>query len=103
MQGHWYDINYIRVNFEPLIILQYNDISILTLDSPVQFSHQIRPICLPATTDNFAGHTGTVIGWGSLRESKSSKLKLQLLHAFDFRWSTTFSFTGSQYSNLEQF
>lgn len=47
----------------------YNDIAILTLDSPVQFNKQIRPICLPSGSSSYAGNTATVIGWGSLRES----------------------------------
>jgi hypothetical protein len=35
----------------------------------VQFTQQIRPICLPTVGNDFSGQTGTVIGWGSLRES----------------------------------
>lgn len=46
----------------------YNDIAILTLDSPVQFSSQIRPICLPAGGEQYTGRPATVIGWGSLHE-----------------------------------
>ncbi|CAH1989251.1 unnamed protein product [Acanthoscelides obtectus] len=55
----------------------YNDIAILTLDSPVEFSHQIRPICLPSGNNDHAGKTGTVIGWGSLRESGPQPAVLQ--------------------------
>lgn len=49
----------------------YNDVAVLTLDSPVQYTRTIRPICLPpaGTTTDYAGLTATVIGWGSLRES----------------------------------
>ncbi|XP_044256879.1 proclotting enzyme-like [Tribolium madens] len=61
--------------FDPRTL--YNDIAILTLDSPVQFSQQIRPICLPTVGNDFAGHTGTVIGWGSLRESGPQPSVLQ--------------------------
>ncbi|XKL64493.1 hypothetical protein PGB90_004579 [Kerria lacca] len=46
----------------------YNDIAILTLDSPVTFSKNVRPICLPAGKTAYSGRMGTVIGWGSLRE-----------------------------------
>ncbi|XP_065166497.1 proclotting enzyme-like [Atheta coriaria] len=46
----------------------YNDIALLTLDSPVQFSKQIRPVCLPAPGSSYESQTATVIGWGSLRE-----------------------------------
>lgn len=48
----------------------YNDIAILTLDSPVQFTKTVRPICLPRNERQYSGMYATVIGWGSLRESK---------------------------------
>lgn len=51
---------------------QYNDIAVLTLDSPVPFSDKIAPICLPDASRRFTGTSATVIGWGSLRESKWS-------------------------------
>ncbi|XP_022914993.1 proclotting enzyme-like [Onthophagus taurus] len=50
----------------------YNDVAVLTMDSPVTFSKQIRPICLPTASDGTTGRAGqraTVIGWGSLRET----------------------------------
>uniref|UniRef100_A0A146KWK6 Phenoloxidase-activating factor 2 n=2 Tax=Lygus hesperus TaxID=30085 RepID=A0A146KWK6_LYGHE len=47
----------------------YNDIAILTLESPVTFSKQIRAICLPTSGATYAGKIATVIGWGSLSES----------------------------------
>lgn len=49
----------------------YNDIALLTLSEPVPFTAQIRPICLPSGSQLYSGKTATVIGWGSLRESKS--------------------------------
>lgn len=58
------------INIPFFIILQYNDIAILTLDQPVTFSKAIRPVCLPAGSRAYAGQMATVIGWGSLRESK---------------------------------
>lgn len=48
----------------------YNDVALLTLESPVQYTANIRPICLPRTGQQYGGSFGTVIGWGSLRESK---------------------------------
>lgn len=48
----------------------YNDIALLTLDSPVQYSQSIRPICLPTGSKSYGGQWGIVAGWGSLRESK---------------------------------
>ncbi|GLH08206.1 Serine proteinase stubble [Gryllus bimaculatus] len=47
----------------------YNDVAVLTLDSPVTFTQQVRPVCLPSGNALYAGQTATVIGWGSLRES----------------------------------
>ncbi|BES90963.1 serine protease [Nesidiocoris tenuis] len=47
----------------------YNDIAILTLESPVTFSNQIRAICLPSGGSTYAGKIATVIGWGSLSEN----------------------------------
>lgn len=48
---------------------KYNDIAILTLDSPVTFSKTIRPVCLPSGESSFSQLTGVVVGWGSLREN----------------------------------
>lgn len=53
----------------------YNDVAVLTMDSSVPFSHSVRPICLPSSSSKqYSGNTGTVIGWGSLRESEFSLL-----------------------------
>lgn len=52
-------------------IFQHNDIAILTLDQPVTFTKEIRPICLPSiSAKSYSGHIATVAGWGSLRESE---------------------------------
>lgn len=48
----------------------YNDVAVLTMDSPVSFTHSVRPICLPSSSKQYSGNQGTVIGWGSLRESE---------------------------------
>ncbi|XP_066158584.1 proclotting enzyme-like isoform X1 [Euwallacea fornicatus] len=62
--------------FDPRTL--YNDIAILTLDSPIDFNSMIRPVCLPSGgTRDWAGSTGTVIGWGSLRESGPQPAILQ--------------------------
>ncbi|XP_076284530.1 proclotting enzyme isoform X2 [Lasioglossum baleicum] len=55
----------------------YNDVALLTLSEPVQFSEQIRPICLPSGSQLYSGKTATVIGWGSLRESGPQPAVLQ--------------------------
>lgn len=48
----------------------YNDVALLTMDSPVQYTKAVKPICLPHSSDQFGGRNGVVIGWGSLRESE---------------------------------
>ncbi|KAG7203100.1 hypothetical protein KM043_010222 [Ampulex compressa] len=55
----------------------YNDVAILTLNEPVEFTEQIRPICLPGGSQLYSGKTATVIGWGSLRESGPQPAILQ--------------------------
>ncbi|KAF2885626.1 hypothetical protein ILUMI_20568 [Ignelater luminosus] len=56
----------------------YNDVAILTLESPIQFTQQVRPICLPpGNGESYAGKAATVIGWGSLRESGPQPAVLQ--------------------------
>ncbi|XP_065357948.1 serine proteinase stubble [Calliphora vicina] len=51
----------------------HNDVAILTLNEPVQYTKEIQPICLPTSTAqqtrSYSGHIGTVAGWGSLREN----------------------------------
>ncbi|XP_033356794.1 proclotting enzyme-like [Bombus vosnesenskii] len=55
----------------------YNDIALLTLNEPVPFTKEIRPICLPSGPQLYIGCTATVIGWGSLRESGPQPAILQ--------------------------
>ncbi|XP_049878012.1 proclotting enzyme [Pectinophora gossypiella] len=55
----------------------YNDVAVLTLDQPVTFTKNIRPICLPSGGRAYAGLIATVIGWGSLRESGPQPSVLQ--------------------------
>lgn len=76
--------------------VQYNDLAVLTLDSPVTFTHNIRPICLPEATRRFTSTQATVIGWGSLRESKEKKAvhprrrsRFLIQPHFLLRWSPT--------------
>ncbi|KAJ8670479.1 hypothetical protein QAD02_001738 [Eretmocerus hayati] len=55
----------------------YNDVAILTLNEPVEFSEYIRPVCLPSGSSLYSGKTATVIGWGSLRENGPAPAQLQ--------------------------
>lgn len=55
----------------------YNDVAILTLNEPVEFSETVRPVCLPSGANLYVGKKATVIGWGSLREGGVAPGKLQ--------------------------
>jgi len=57
----------------------YNDIALLTLDSPVTFSSTMSPVCLPnvATSDKYAQQEAAVIGWGAIKEGGSQPSVLQ--------------------------
>ena len=58
--------------------LQYNDVAILTLESAVQFSPKVSPICLPSASDSnsYVNRDTVVMGWGTLREGGSQASKL---------------------------
>ncbi|XP_034828807.2 trypsin-7-like [Maniola hyperantus] len=47
-----------------------NDISLLRLNNPMEYSHAIRPVCLPKTDYyDYAGTLATVSGWGAMAET----------------------------------
>merc|ERR1712126_69134 len=55
-----------------------NDYSILTLSSPVTFSTNVAPVCLPAATSNlYVGSVATVTGWGTTSSGGSQPDVLQ--------------------------
>lgn len=43
------------------------------MDSPVEFSDTISPVCLPSfgTTDLYVNKAAVVVGWGALQEGVS--------------------------------
>ena len=47
----------------------YNDIAIMTLETPARMSKSVKPICLPNRRySTFANQRVTVTGWGALNE-----------------------------------
>merc|ERR1719277_1966403 len=48
----------------------HKDVAIITLDQEVPEMDNVRAVCLPASgsSELYAGQTGTVVGWGSIRE-----------------------------------
>lgn len=56
---------------------QYNDIAIVTLDSPIEFNSIASPVCLPDNQqDVHVDRDAVVIGWGSLREGSRFLIKI---------------------------
>lgn len=57
----------------------YNDIAILTLDSPVTYTPAISPFCLPppGLADRYVGSEAAIIGWGDVQEGGPGKPVLQ--------------------------
>jgi hypothetical protein len=50
-----------------IFAVQFNDIAILTMASPVEFTETISPVCLPPqeTNDQYVGKLAIVKGWGA--------------------------------------
>lgn len=46
----------------------YNDIGLVRLARPVQFTDYIQPVCLPprSTSKGMVGTMATVVGWGAM-------------------------------------
>lgn len=63
----------------------YNDVALLTLNEPIEFSETVRPVCLPSGSNLYVGKKAIVIGWGSLREGKCTNY--QFFFSFFFRSS----------------
>ncbi|XP_053958187.1 trypsin-1 [Anastrepha ludens] len=54
-----------------------NDIALLKLDSPIQFTSNIRPVCLPNLNHNFNNKDAVVAGWGLIKEGGVTSNYLQ--------------------------
>jgi hypothetical protein len=56
--------------FIELNCIQYNDIAILTLESPIVFTLAISPVCLPpmGSSDQYLNQIATAKGWGRTQE-----------------------------------
>merc|ERR1711973_441224 len=46
----------------------HKDVAIITLEDEVPEMENVRAVCLPSGNDDYAGKTGTVVGWGSIKE-----------------------------------
>nr|XP_056716511.1 suppressor of tumorigenicity 14 protein [Euleptes europaea] len=55
-----------------------NDIAVMELDSPITFTKQVQPICLPDSSHKFpAGQVLHVTGWGATAEHGAGAIILQ--------------------------
>ncbi|XP_056267658.1 transmembrane protease serine 2-like isoform X2 [Pseudoliparis swirei] len=66
-------ISHAKFNTETYV----NDIALLKLDAPLEFSRTVKPVCLPNTGMHlYAGSQAWITGWGALRSSGPSPDKL---------------------------
>jgi len=69
-------------NYVPTSKDQKNDIALIRLSRPAQFTDWIKPICLPVSQHlrniNFDGVALTVAGWGKTENASNSNLKLKV-------------------------
>lgn len=61
----------IHPEFDP--VTYENDLALLRFYEPVRFQANIVPVCLPKFTEDIAGRTAVVTGWGRLSEGRSSE------------------------------
>lgn len=54
-----------------------NDVALLRLESPIQFTDKIRPVCLPNKNHNFDNKDAIVAGWGLIKEGGVTSNYLQ--------------------------
>lgn len=81
MPPNWYDFCFgpIPKRIKDLIFrfpyrigsIKYNDIALVTMDSPVQYSNILSPVCLYDDVGvNHDGKEAVAIGWGNIRDGE---------------------------------
>ena len=63
------------------------DLALVKLETPLEFTDHIAPICLPGTEDLLVGANATVTGWGRLSEGGTLPTVLQEV---SYRWGCIF-------------
>ncbi|XP_046459622.1 serine protease 41-like [Daphnia pulex] len=69
-------VYHIDFNIETMV----NDVAILTIDPPINYSKAISPVCLPpvnTTTNQYFNRNAAIIGWGLLNADGSQPNALQ--------------------------
>ena len=49
--------------------VQHKDVAIITLETEVPQMDNVRAVCIDGGSDLHSGKTGTVVGWGSIKEA----------------------------------
>ncbi len=49
----------------------HNDIALIRLKSPIEFTDDVQPVCPPQPTENYIGKTAVISGWGRNISCKS--------------------------------
>lgn len=71
-------INNVKIHESFDVDTYNNDIAVIELDRPVEFTSALKPACLPTTTEtNYTSRVGVVAGWGFLSEDKEIPSVLQ--------------------------
>ncbi|XP_063878134.1 uncharacterized protein LOC135110109 [Scylla paramamosain] len=63
-QAFDYEVDGVQVHEGYALPAKYNDIAIITLKYPVQFTEALQPYCLPRVGVDLVGRSLTVSGWG---------------------------------------
>jgi len=66
-------------DFRPVLGTFDGDIALIRMSSPVDFTVELAPACLPSPGNDFAGYQGIIAGWG--RTSEKGKPSRELLAA----------------------
>ena len=54
-----------QIKFDKFRYTHKNDIAVLKMKTKAQFTHFIRPVCLPPKRRSYVNELATVVGWGS--------------------------------------
>lgn len=87
----------VHPNYNPSQIK--NDIALMKLDTPVTYSDQIVPVCVPKKEEDYANKASYATGWGSLRSGGSTVrylYQVQMNVLSDARCKQKYSTSNSQ-------
>ncbi len=72
--------------------MQYNDVALLTLEAPVDYTDDIGPVCLAADREETrTGDDAVVLGWGSLYDGASGPFSNRILFLNILHYLTLFT------------